>query len=325
MNIQSIFRGVVNFVIGILILLITSYWLGTWYPTKSDSFTTSVITNNDAPAERWNNHLKRADENVPDSIGYNQYSKLRDSIVTLRDIRDNNFLFDGDCSFAPVLGLRSAINCDTCSLSWFYDPKSLFGDISKRAYFILLPGWRITAAKQYFLWGDSDLFKMDNNKYVLNMDEPYFKKINPRYNAPSDARYSKQDECVMIPVSKAAYHFLTVSFTVVAAALVLSALFLISSFIHFILDLAKGLSFTAQNVKRLKRISYTLIIFPVFVFVLNLLLRLLFNRYLEGDVELNPEIWVDTWKIISVGIIFYALFEAFKQGKKLKDEQDLTV
>jgi len=316
MIIQSIYRGIVNFVIGILILLISGYWVETWYPAKPDSFMTTA---------RWNSHLKHADENIPDSIGYNRYNKLHDSIFTIRDIRDNNFLLDDGGSFASVLALRSALNCDTCSLSWFYDPKSLFGDTSKRALFILLPGWKITAAKKYILWGDSDLFKMSNNRYVLNTDDPYFKKVNPRYNAPADVRYSKKDECVMIPAAKSTYRILSVCIIVAGISFLIFALFLISSFIHFILDLAKGLSFTAQNVKRLKRIAYTLIIFPVFVFVLNLLLRLLFNRYLEGDVELNPEIWADTWKIIAVGIIFYALFEAFKQGKKLKDEQDLTI
>ena len=324
MNLQSILRGVVNFVVGMLILFVTLYWSGTWYPYKSDSFTTST-GENQGISFRWNSHLQHNDSNVPDSIGYNEYNRLRDSIVTMRDLRENNFLFDGDVSMTPILYMRSAINCDTCSLSWFYEHGAFVGDTSKRAYFILLSGWKITTEKQQFLWGDSDIFKTDNNKYVLNTDKPYFKKVNPRYNAPSDVRYSKQHKCVMIPISKTAYGVISLSFEVFALATVILALFLISGFINLILDLAKGLSFTTQNLKRLKRISYALIILPLFIFVLNLLLRLLFNKYLDGDVELDPEIWAHTWRIVAVGIIFYALFEAFKQGKKLKDEQDLTV
>jgi len=323
MNIQTIFKGAVNVVIGVFVLLVTWYWLGTWYPTKHDSFTTFTGEYQGVSTDRWNSHLKHNDINVPDSIGYNAYNRLHDSIVTTRDLRDNNFLYEGDGSFASIFGLRRAINCDTCSLSWFY--KAGIYDTSKRAYFILLPGWKITAGKKYYLWGDSDIFKMSNNRYILNPDEPYYKKANPQYNRPRDVRYSKQDECVMIPVSKTAYGILKVSFLITGIAFLILTLFLISSFINFTLDLAKGLSFTAQNIKRLKRIAYALLALPLFVFVLNLFLRLLFNRYLDDDVELNPEIWADTWKIIAVGVLFYALFEAFRQGKKLKDEQDLTV
>jgi hypothetical protein len=40
---------------------------------------------------------------------------------------------------------------------------------------------------------------------------------------------------------------------------------------------------------------------------------------------LNGSLWQASWKTIGIGLVFLALYKAFKQDKKLKEEQDLTV
>ena len=85
------------------------------------------------------------------------------------------------------------------------------------------------------------------------------------------------------------------------------------------------LVFTEKNIFRLRVIAYSLIGFPMFLFLLNLLLRLIFAGYFTEDVVLNTE-RLQQWLItMHVGIIFLLILNAFIQGKALKDEQDLTV
>ena len=97
------------------------------------------------------------------------------------------------------------------------------------------------------------------------------------------------------------------------------------AFLKFIVDVSKGFSFTSENVFRLKLISLSLLGFPIVSFLLNLLMYPVFSSYFTDDVVLNTRAWSNDWIIIVVGIVFLLLFKAFRQGKKLKDEQDLTV
>lgn len=85
------------------------------------------------------------------------------------------------------------------------------------------------------------------------------------------------------------------------------------------------LVFTDQNILRLQVLAYTLTGFPIFLFSLTLLMRLIFSSYFIEDVVLNTARLYPWWITMHVGIIFLLLLNTFKQGKALKDEQDLTV
>lgn len=87
----------------------------------------------------------------------------------------------------------------------------------------------------------------------------------------------------------------------------------------------KRLVFTDQNIFRLQVLAYTLTGFPIFLFLLTLLMRLIFSSYFTEDVVLNTARLYPWWITMHVGIIFFLLLNTFKQGKALKDEQDLTV
>lgn len=91
------------------------------------------------------------------------------------------------------------------------------------------------------------------------------------------------------------------------------------------LQKTERLVFTKQNIFRLQILAYTLTGIPIFLFLLNLLLRLIFAGYFTEDVALNTERLRQWWITMHVGIIFLLILNAFVQGKALKDEQDLTV
>lgn len=85
------------------------------------------------------------------------------------------------------------------------------------------------------------------------------------------------------------------------------------------------LVFTDENIFRLQVLAYTLTGFPILLFLLTLLTRLIFSSYFTEDVVLNTARLYPLWITMHVGIIFLLLLNTFKQGKALKDEQDLTV
>lgn len=109
------------------------------------------------------------------------------------------------------------------------------------------------------------------------------------------------------------------------AIFLLLGYFLFGGFIQFLIEIARGTPFSDSNVKRLRRMAAIFFAIPVFLFLLNLFLYLIFHRYFTSDVKMSSEIWSSLWKPAALGVIFTALYIAFRQGKKLKEEQDLTV
>jgi len=58
---------------------------------------------------------------------------------------------------------------------------------------------------------------------------------------------------------------------------------------------------------------------------LDMLMKFIFRDYFTADVVLNINPLKDSWQEPAEGIVFLLLYRAFRQGKKLKDEHDLTV
>lgn len=85
------------------------------------------------------------------------------------------------------------------------------------------------------------------------------------------------------------------------------------------------LVFTEKNIFRLQILAYTLTGVPIFLLLLNLLLRLIFADYFTEDVVLNTKGLSQLWISMHVGIVFFLILDTFMQGKALKDKQDLTV
>lgn len=83
--------------------------------------------------------------------------------------------------------------------------------------------------------------------------------------------------------------------------------------------------FTDYNIFRLRILAYSLTCIPILFLSLNLLMRLIFNSYFTEDVVINAKV-LQPWSLaMDVGFILLLILHIFKQGRALKDEQDLTV
>jgi len=274
---------------------------------------------------------------IPDSLSYKKYNYLKDSVSTIRTLKNGDYFSGSSVNFFNLLGTGSCISCDTCSLSWYLHDDN----IANRQYYIKLPGWGLKIRQKLHQSQDSVQFSFDIDsvqfyvnhgqafvRKIATISSPAQKKYEVKYHLvdePVKFRYSQRDQCLMIMISESVKNALDITFGILSISGIIYVLYLLRGFLDFILDLSKGLSFTDQNVKRLKVISLSLLIFPFSIFLLNLFIRLIFYSYFTKDVVINDNIWSSAWKTLVAGIVFYMLYKAFKQGKLLKEEQDFTV
>ncbi|MDB5158483.1 MAG: hypothetical protein JWR50_3190, partial [Mucilaginibacter sp.] len=144
-------------------------------------------------------------------------------------------------------------------------------------------------------------------------------------DVPVKFRYDHKDGYLLIPVIDSYTGILTVIFTIFLAILIGFTVYLISSFIGFVVDTSKGEIFTAKNVKRLRFIALTLFAFPILSYGLNYAMKCIFYDYFIPGIVVKDNL-VPGLKInLVLLIIFLLLYKTFRQGKQLKDEHDLTV
>jgi len=285
---------------------------------------------------KYDNDLKPIDPIIPDSISYRKYNELKDSIKTIRQLKNGDFFGANSVYFLTILGTGGNIECDTCSLKWFNHTYSQpeHDKILNTIYCIELQSWKLNYKSDLDrAWTrDSVQFYVEHGqayirKFIIN--KQFSKDMNNRLyrmvNVPVKFRYNVSNQCVMIPVSKTVKHTMDIVLGILDFLFFGYLLILIGYFIGFVIDLSKGLAFTNKNLRTLKRIAYTLLAIPFAELLLNLLLRLIFRSYLTSDVVLNIDVINGYWKFLMFAIIFLMIYRAFRQGKVIKDEQDLTV
>lgn len=278
------------------------------------------------------NALRPIDENVPDSISHHQYIKLKDSIRIIRGLKNGDgFGGEGDISFG-FIGTGGGILCDTCGLKWYRDQR--FRDETHQQYYIKLPFWKLKNANYEWYFNDSvKFFVLNRQSYIRKevIDKSVKSKngsINNRIHLtdiPVKFKYDEQTQCLMIPVSKQAKHVTQIGLYIFLYIFLAYYLYLVALFLKLVFDISKGLVFTAKNLFRLKIISISLLVLPVAVFLFNLFMKLIFHSYFTSDVMMSDDVWKNSLETIIKGIVFLLLFKAFRLGKLLKEEQDLTV
>ncbi len=322
-----------NLIINIIVIGFLSLVIFTWsvfyfhigYGGTQRGTDTAFVSRN---SYRWIDTTKPIDNdsliNSMEDMAY-KYRKLKDSIKLTREMK-NGELFQGSyASFSPLLGTYVGLSCDTCSIKWYWS-KGLFSN-NRDQFYISLFGWKIKNSK----WGavnydDSVVFHVEHGQSYIRKEMRFPKAHTAAVvDAPVKFRYNTQDDYLMIPVSRSTKHVMDIVLIVIVLIFFAGILYLIAGFLKLMVDLLKGLFFTNRNIRRLKLIAFSLLIYPCAIFLLNLLLRLIFASYFTPDVKLSKAVWEDSWKQIGIGLIFFALYRAFKQGKKLKEEQELTI
>ena len=276
-------------------------------------------------------NLKPIDGPIPDSLiaANYKYNKLKDSIKTLRGYKNGDI--GGSGWSVGFIGTTSNQSCDTCSLKWY--AWQSYKDGTHQHYYIKLPYWRIRNSTGIFSYSDSVKFHVEHEQGYLRKVVPTHEmkdKKGSYYNGylvddPVKFRYDTRDQSLLIPVSKSVKNTMDVVLGIVGICMASYFGFLILIFLVFILNVSKGLVFTDGSIFILKLIAMSLLIYPVAAFLLNLLLKLIFHSYFTPDVIMSPDVWKGQWKTIGLGLVFLVLYRAFRQGKILKEEQELTV
>jgi len=322
---------VVNlFIIGVIVFYIIIIG-GSFFFTNGNT----LIHGKTVPGDSYSyiNNLPDVDPPISTDLPYNQYQQLKNRLSIVRQLRNGEFIGAGGAQIGEVVGTGGGILCDTCTIN--HNLKS-FLDFQKYPiqYYIHLYGWKLNTATDDPWNPNPVMFYVEHQQsYVRKriVEKSITEKSGDKQHllrqvdVPVKFRYDTGQNFIMIPVSKSGWY---IGNTIIVCVLVLLAayiLYLISAFLKLIVDVSKGLAFTVKNVFRLKIIGFSLLGFPVIAFLLNLLMKPIFYSYFTDDVVLNNKIWSNDWIIIVVGIIFLLLFKAFRQGKELKDEQDLTV
>lgn len=277
------------------------------------------------------NNLTPMHSMEPDTATYLEYNKSTGTHTTYSFYRNINRYGLGGTAVAFV-GTSSGTICDTCSIKWLALHSFEDNNIHSK-YYIRLPLWKIKEDKSNYWYSDSVKFHLENEYgYVRKAVKTRETKTanGDYYNAylvdiPVKFMYDQKNQYMLIPVSKSTKNIVNVVLIVVAISIGAFFLYLLGGFLNFTLDLSKGLAFTDNNIVRLKLISLTLIFYPIAIFILNLLMKVIFYDYFTTDVIMNKAAWIDSWKPIGTGLVFFLLYRAFRQGKLLKDEQDLTV
>jgi hypothetical protein len=287
--------------------------------------------------------LKPIDQSPPDSLvaAENRYNKFMDTIKLRRRIKNGNDIQGGNGLDILFIGTQVDVSCDTCGSKWFWsqfdaEMKTDEYRSSPVQRYTSLLGWKLKATKDNILYGpDSVLFHVEHKqayvrKYAVissllkgKNDSVYYKY--GEVDEPVKFHFDPYDKSLLIPVSKTL--MLTIYYISDAIAIISLCYFLFVAgiFIRFVIDISKGRAFTNKNLRALRLIAITFLLFPLIPFLFNLLLGLIFHSYFTEDVVLSNATWNQAWKSIAVGLTFLMLYKAFRQGKKLKDEQEFTV
>lgn len=235
----------------------------------------------------------------------------------------NGMLAGGSASFA-FIGATALKRCEDCSI-WDADKSKV------KEYFISLPWWTLDTVSVF-----------DPVKYYVKDGKPYLRKVvrktiplakgnNVRYRYDEvdiavPFRYDTWTKSMLIPASGTTYRVMNVILVCFLVVFLLYFLyFIVGGFIKVLVEIATGTPFSDRNVRRLKVIALSFLFIPLTFFLLNLLIRMIFHKYFTADIKLSGDAWRVFWWPAVLSVIFAALYFAFKQGKKLKDEQDLTV
>ncbi len=138
-------------------------------------------------------------------------------------------------------------------------------------------------------------------------------------------RYNIVSNQLRIPVNNDHLLAWRIFFFAALGILVALSLYAAWNLITFLTSLFSGDSFSSKNIKRLTYIAYYLLLFPIIPILFGLLQPILFKSYFTDDLVFNYGFLFRRYKFYIACLIFLLLLKAFKKGKALQEEQDLTV
>ena len=142
-----------------------------------------------------------------------------------------------------------------------------------------------------------------------------------------DYRYSSRLEGFMIPAKSIIGRFIAQWLGIIYMFLnVLLYLFMLRTFIIFLIEISKNRTFDPKNVARLKTIAIILFGLSLYPLLVNGIAYLLFIGHYgnEGILFTYSFLDLDSY-LLMASMIVYLIYIAFKRGMELQQERDLTI
>ncbi|RBQ02955.1 DUF2975 domain-containing protein [Pedobacter miscanthi] len=141
-----------------------------------------------------------------------------------------------------------------------------------------------------------------------------------------DYRYDPGSNVVLIPMLSDV-GILTAKIFSVAVALVTCFIFMFGLLLilKFLIGISRNKIFEAINIRRLFWISmccFTSVLLP---YIVSGVLYLIYAKTLSDEVIYTKKLSGSDISLVMLGVLFIALYVAFKRGFKLKEENDLTI
>lgn len=258
--------------------------------------------------------LPPIDQKVPDTLPHSIHKQMQDSIANVRRLKNG---MPGPAIRAMMFGVRQNMRCDTCTSFFNQD-----GGIPE--YLIDLYGWTIDIAS--YQGSITAYYVEDGKSYIRKLLPENGGNLYREVDAEVPFRFDADSRSIMIPVSKSTYE---VARIVVVAFVFLGAVyflyFLCGGAIKFLVEIARGTPFSDTNVRRLKILAINFFAFPFVLVLFDCLLGVIFRHYFTPDVKLDLPLWKYFGLPFAIGFVFLLLYIAFRKGKSLKEEQELTV
>lgn len=313
----------INIVIAICITLFISFIVFMIQGRPAKITITNVRANE--TSSRQINALPPIDPIIPDTIPHRRYVQLADSIKFARTIKDG---ISTGFSMQGIIGFQKISRCENCN---FHDFDQSYD--KNRDYLISFGDWKLDTRQDEI--HRTVIYYVKNHRSYLRKT---FCKIKSRSKWGSNFdciekdiavpfRIDNYNKNIMVPVSATTFKIargIGISLTVLF--FIYFVYFIIGGFIKFLAEIAQGTPFSERNVNRLKFITLNLLFIPLGAFLINaLVIPLVFHNYFTPDIVLDNESWKSLFKPAILCLIFAALYRAFRKGKQLKEENDLTV
>lgn len=252
---------------------------------------------------------------INDSLPHFKYQHLTDSLNNLNEqrLQENETLFTG----------WHTVNIGVGKI----DNHFLKGSDTNNLYFLALKEFELE---------DNVRFFVANNQYNLlyvawdtvNKNGESLIRNGKYKSIKIPVRYSVKEKEIYIPISKSQFYVGNIIIPIVMFILLTLSLFVVIGYpVQFLVRISKGNAFSEKNINGLRMITILISLYIVFSILFPFLIRLLFSKYIHPFFKpINVyQLFSDKLIVLFVLAIVFAIYQAFKKGYKLQQEQELTV
>jgi hypothetical protein len=264
---------------------------------------------------------------VDSTTTYKTYSALYDSLQKIEQWKKWKLNGIGDGPHSNFFGITKIEECDSCFEIWPGDSKK--ENEFKTNYFFELQGYTLAEDASFFIDNGKYFVKYtvwDNKNNNGASGHSEIKETKVRFSSSLEP-FSKNETKLLIPISKNTYWFWQLFIWII-----LFPLLIVLGWVSFIFPIqvlyriAMGNCFVEKNVRSLRISGWSLIFITLFPIIISLIVNIFLGSMIPKEIYFPFWLYLmDEKGWLIGGICLLLISNAFKQGMRMKQEQDLTV